>query len=134
MKVEQENFLVASLRSVQRRRRRSGTRVDIACAKSAFMTSASNRSSPAAVRTPTARRPSNSTSCTGAAMRKRTPISRAMRAMADITAPQPPRGWNTPNSYSMNDRMVNRLGQRNGDMPRYLDWNENASRTRSSPK
>ncbi len=34
----------------------------------------------------------------------------------------------------MNDRMVNRLGQRNGDMPRYLLWNENASRTRGSEK
>ena len=33
MKVEQEYFFLASLRSVQRRRRRSGTRVDIACAK-----------------------------------------------------------------------------------------------------
>ena len=41
MKVEQENFLVASFLSVQRRRRRSGTSVDIACAKSALMTSAS---------------------------------------------------------------------------------------------
>ena len=54
--------------------------------------------------------------------------------MAVITAPQPPRGWNTPNSYSMNDRMVNRLGHLNGDMPRYLAWNENARRTRSSLK
>ena len=51
-----------------------------------------------------------------------------------MSAPQPPRGWNTPNSYSMKDRMVNRLGQRNGDMPRYFDWNENARRTRSSEK
>ena len=37
-----------------------------------------------------------------------------------------------PNSYSMNARMVNRLGQRYGDMPRYLLWNENPSRTRGS--
>ena len=61
-------------------------------------------------------------------------MSWATRAIAVITAPQPPRGWNTPNSYSMNDRMVNRLGQRNGDMPKYFDWKEKASRMRSSLK
>ena len=38
MKVEQENFLRAILRSVQRRRRRSGTRRCMARAKSAFIT------------------------------------------------------------------------------------------------
>ena len=37
-----------------------------------------------------------------------------------------------PNSYSMNARMVNRLGHRYGDMPRYLLWNEKPSRTRGS--
>ena len=63
MKVEQENFLPAILRSVQRRRRRSGTRVDMAWAKSALITSASNRSVPVAERTPVARRPSNRISC-----------------------------------------------------------------------
>ena len=57
---------------------------------------------------------------TGSSRRISTPSSVATRAMAVITAPQPPRGCHTPYSYSMNDRMVNRLGQRNGDMPRYL--------------
>ena len=65
MKVEQENFLRAILRSVQRGRRRSGTRRCMARAKSAFITIASARSTPGAVRTPTARRPSKSTSSTG---------------------------------------------------------------------
>ncbi len=134
MKVEQENFFFASLRSVQRRRSRSGTSVDMAWAKSALITSASKPCRPVAVRTPVARRPSNRISCTGSASGTSTPMSRAIRSIAVITAPQPPRGWYTPNSYSMNDRMVNRLGQRNGDMPRYFAWNEKASRTRSSLK
>ena len=134
MKVEQENFFFASLRSVQRRRSRSGTRVDMAWAKSAFSTSASKCSVPCSVRTPVARRFSNRISPTGSAMRKVTPMSRAIRSIAVITAPHPPRGWYTPNSYSMKDRIVNRLGQRNGDMPRYLAWKEKARRTRSSLK
>ena len=37
-----------------------------------------------------------------------------------VTAPQPPIGCQTPYSYSRNDRIENRLGQLNGDMPRYL--------------
>ena len=65
MKVEQENFLRAILRSVQRRRRRSGTRRCMARAKSAFITIAPAFSTPCAVRTPTARRPSKRTSSTG---------------------------------------------------------------------
>ncbi len=40
------------------------------------------------------------------------PCWRAARPSRSITAPLPPRGWKTPNSYSMNARMVNRLGQR----------------------
>ena len=56
MKVEHENFLRAILRSVQRRRSRSGTSRYIARAKSAFITMALALCTPAAVRTPTARR------------------------------------------------------------------------------
>ena len=134
MKVLHEYFLAASLRSVQRRRRRSGTSRVMVWAKSALITRASKCSTPAAVRMPVARRPSNRISCTGSPRRNSAPMSRATSPSVSISAPQPPRGWNTPNSYSMNDRMVNRLGQRNGDMPRYLDWKENASRTRSSSK
>jgi hypothetical protein len=63
-----------------------------------------------------------------------TPRSAATRAIARVTAPQPPIGWNTPYSYSMNARMENRLGQWNGDMPRYFDWNAIARRTRGSRK
>ena len=90
MKVEQENFLRAILRSVQRRRRRSGTRRCIARAKSAFITMALARSSPAAVRTPTARRPSKSTSSTGESVRISTPSRSATRAIATVIAAQPP--------------------------------------------
>ena len=61
-------------------------------------------------------------------------MSVAIRAIAAETAPQPPIGWKTPCSYSRNDRIENRLGQRNGDMPRYFDWNVNASRILSSEK
>ena len=58
----------------------------------------------------------------------------ATRAIAAVIAAQPPIGWQTPCSYSRKLRMLNRLGQRNGDMPRYFDWKQNASRTRSSVK
>ena len=134
MNVEQENFFFAIFASVQRRRRWSGTSFVIAWAKSALMTSASARYSPASVRTPTARRPSNSTSVTSSPSENVTPSSRATRAMPSLTAAQPPIGCQTPCSYSRNDRIENRLGQLNGDMPRYFDWNENASRTRGSRK
>src|SRR5262245_63520342 len=63
-----------------------------------------------------------------------TPISVATRAIASDTALQPPIGCQTPYSYSRNDRIENRLGQLNGDMPRYFDWNVNASRMRGSAK
>src|SRR5271165_3768763 len=58
----------------------------------------------------------------------------AIRAIAAVTAAQPPIGWKTPYSYSRNERIENRLGQRNGDMPKYLDWKEKASRMRASRK
>ena len=134
MKVEQENFLPAILRSVQRRRRRSGTRRFIARAKSAFITMESAFSTPEAVRMPVARRPSNSTSSTGESVRISTPSRSATRAIATVTAAHPPMGWKTPYSYSRNERIENKLGQRNGDMPRYFDWNENARRMRGSRK
>jgi hypothetical protein len=63
-----------------------------------------------------------------------TPSSRATRAMAAVTSPQPPRGWKTPYSYSRKERMEKRLGHWNGDIPRYLDWKEKARRMRSSVK
>src|SRR5207253_5785399 len=78
--------------------------------------------------------PSNSTSFTSSPSEIRTPRSRATRAIPSLTAEQPPYGCHTPNSYSRNERMENRLGQLNGDIPRYFDWNENASRMRSSEK
>ena len=134
MKVEHENFFFAIFSSVHLRRRWFGTNFVIAWAKSALMTSASARCSPLCVRTPTARRPSNSTSFTSSFSVMRTPSSRATRAIPSDTAEHPPIGCHTPYSYSRNDRIENRLGQLNGDMPRYFDWNENASRTRSSRK
>ena len=92
MKVEQEYFLRASRASVQRRRSRSGTSRRIAWAKSAFTTSASARCTPAVVRTPTARRPSNRISSTGSPSRICTPSRLATRAIAAVIAPQPPMG------------------------------------------
>src|SRR3954467_6215018 len=62
------------------------------------------------------------------------PRSAATSAIARDVAPQPPVGCQTPCSYSRNDRIENKLGQLNGDMPRYFAWNENASRTRGSLK
>ena len=44
----------------------------------------------------------------------RRPCAGPARAMASETAPQPPTGWKTPCSYSRKERIVNRLGQRNG--------------------
>ena len=61
-------------------------------------------------------------------------MSSAIRAIVAETSPQPPIGWKTPCSYSRNDRIEKRLGQRNGDMPRYFDWNVKARRIRSSEK
>ena len=120
MNVEHENFFFAIFASVQRRRRWSGTSFVIAWAKSALITTASARYSPSSVRTPTARWPSNSTSFTSSPSEKVTPSSAAMRAIASDTAEQPPIGCHTPNSYSRNDRIENRLGQLNGDMPEVL--------------
>ena len=135
MKVEQENFFLAIFASVQRRRRRSGTSRVMARAKSALTTqrvgSVERRRR---CGRPTARRPSKRISRTGSSVRISTPSSRATRAMASVSAPQPPMGWKTPYSYSRKERMENRLGHWNGDMPRYFDWNENASRMRGSVK
>ena len=121
MNVEQEYFFFSILRSVQRERKRSGTSLVMAWAKSAFNTTASARISSDSVRTPTARRPSKSSSFTSSPSENVTPISAAMRAMASDTAEQPPMGCQTPYSYSKNERIEKRLGQLNGDMPRYLD-------------
>ena len=63
-----------------------------------------------------------------------TPRSRATSAIDSVTAEQPPMGWKTPYSYSMNDRMEKRLGHWKGDIPRYFDWNVMASRTLGSWK
>ena len=60
------------------------------------------------------------------------PASGRSRAIDSVTAEQPPIGWKTPYSYSMNERIEKRLGHWNGDIPRYLDWNVMASRTRGS--
>ncbi len=134
MTVEQENRFLASFASVQRRRSRSGTRLAIVCAKSALITRASRGRSPrsSARRSPCGRRKRSRRPALRAG--SVTPRPRATRAMASIIAPHPPRGWNTPYSYSRNARMVNRLGHLNGDIPRYLLWKENASRTRGSLK
>ena len=51
---------------------------------------------------------------------------------ADWYGTKSPVGWKMPYSYSRNARMVNRLGQLNGDIPRYLVWNDIASISRSS--
>ena len=127
--------LFASLRSVQRRRRASGTSFVIAWAKSALTTTASGALlATGRARTPTALRPSKRISSTGSARRMSTPISSATRAMARVTAPQPPVGCQTPYSYSRKESIENRLGQLNGDMPRYFDWNEKARRTLGSRK
>src|SRR4028118_13390 len=134
MNVEQENFLPEILWSVQRCRRWSGTSRDMARAKSALMTVASERYSPALVRTPTACRPEKRISRTGSLRRMSTPISRATRAIAVVTAPQPPIGWKMPYSYSRKERIENRLGHWNGDIPKYWDWKVNARRMRGSEK
>src|SRR3954454_23614667 len=129
MNVEQEKRLDSSLRSDQRRRRWSGTSRVIARAKSALITSASQSYSPFVVTTPTARRPSKRTAVTSSLSEIVAPRFVAARAIARDTAPHPPYGCQTPCSYSRNDRIENRLGQLNGDMPRYFDWNENARRS-----
>ena len=41
--------------------------------------------------------------------------------MLRVMALQPPVGCQMPCSYSRNDRMENKLGHWNGDMPRYFD-------------
>ena len=75
-------------------------------------------------------RPSNSDLLTGSLEPNvARPSGAPAVAIASMTALQPPIGCQTPYSYSRNDRIVNRLGQLNGDMPRYLLWNENARRT-----
>ena len=135
MNVEHENCFLAIFASVQRRRRRSGTSrrhgagevgVDHQGVGPVRRPSATGRRRPAGPRTgsPRPRRPA----------RSRRPGPRPTRAIASVTAPQPPIGWKTPYSYSRNDRIENRLGQLNGDIPRYFDWNVIASRTRGSRK
>jgi hypothetical protein len=55
--------------------------------------------------------------------RERAVVSRLdASAIAATSALQPPIGCHTPYSYSMNGRIVNRLGHSNGLMPRYFDW------------
>ena len=91
-------------------------------------------STPDAVRMPVARRRSKITSSTGESVQISTPSRSATRAIAAVTAAHPPMGWKTPYSYSRNERIENRLGQRNGYMPRYFDWKEKARRMRGSRK
>ena len=43
-------------------------------------------------------------------------------------------GWKTPYSYSRKERIEKRLGQLNGDMPRYFDWNVKDNASFSSSK
>ena len=62
-------------------------------AKSAFRITASARMVPSSVRTPVARPFSTVTSRTGVPVRTVTPMRRASRSIARITAPVPPRGW-----------------------------------------
>ena len=57
-----------------------------------------------------------------------------MFAIRSLTLPNPPMGWKMPYSYSRKANMVNRLGQLNGDMPRYFVWKDMASMRRSSSK
>ena len=106
----------------------------MACAKSALTTTASAAWCRPPTSTPIARRPAKAMRSTGLSNRMSTPMRAAARAIASDTAPQPPMGWNTPCSYSRKLRMVNRLGQRNGLIPRYLVWKEKARRTRGSRK
>jgi hypothetical protein len=134
MKVEQDSRARSILRSFQRRRCASGTRRRTVWAKSPLTTTASTARRCPPASTAAARPPANAIRSTGVPSRISAPRRRATVAIASDTAPQPPIGWNTPCSCSRKLRMVNRLGQRNGDMPRYLVWNENASRTRGSLK
>ena len=60
-------------------------------------------------------------SATGASVMILTLSSLASLARACMRAWQPPMGCQMPYSYSMNGKMVKRLGQSKGDMPRYLD-------------
>ena len=96
-------------------------------AKSAFMTTRSAKNSPLAVRTPLMVFPSMITDSTASFIRNVTPRSLAMLAMRSLTLPRPPIGWKIPYSYSKKASMVNKLGQLNGDMPRYLVWKDMAS-------
>ena len=89
---------------------------------------------PAAVRTPTARRPSKRISSTGFIEADFHAQSLGDARHRGVSAAQPPIGCKTPYSYSRNERIENRLGQWNGDMPRYFDWKENARRMRGSRK
>ena len=132
MNVEQEYFFDSSFLSVHRFLALLGTMLVIALAKSALTITRSAMSVPFSVRTPIAVLPSMMTSSTASPSRNCTPISSAISAMRTGTEPSPPVGWKIPYSYSRNARMVNKLGQLNGDIPRYLVWNDIASISRSS--
>jgi hypothetical protein len=106
----------------------------MAWAKSAFTTTASAAWRMPPTSTPVAFRPSKLMRSISEPRRISTPRRSATRAIAEETAPQPPTGWKTPCSYSRKERMVKRLGQRKGLIPRYLVWKEKARRTRGSLK
>ena len=122
MNVEQENFFFSILRVGPAAAQVVGHEPRHRVAKSALITTRVGRgSSPGRVRTPTARRPSNSDlRHRPRRARSSTPISLGDAGHRLADAPQPPIGCQTPYSYSRNDRIENRLGQLNGDMPEVL--------------
>ena len=96
MKVEHEKRLASIFLSLQRLRSGAGTRLRMAWAKSALITTASAACAWPSARTPMARRPSNSSCSTGAFNVKRTPMRRANLAIVSMTALQPPIGCQMP--------------------------------------
>ena len=74
------------------------------------------------------------TSVTASPILNSTPISLAISPILSVTLPSPPIGWKIPYSYSKNARIVNKLGQLNGDIPKYFVWNDIASINLSSSK
>ncbi len=83
-------------RSDQSRRSVSGTSLGTAWAKSPFSTTASVAMCCPPASTPIARLPAKAMRSTAVFRRNSTPIRSATRCIAPLTAPQPPRGWNTP--------------------------------------